>query len=144
MAEEAILSRVQKAPEGMIKVNVNAEKLQDLASQHPESNLKYCEKEYGRYFEEQTNFMLKSGNKFPASTLYINPMMSKEDAIEYAEKYGAENFNKNSLHIDFAQHTNDPDHCTFFAMKEAGLKNIPVYMNKESYELAEALGLLAK
>lgn len=144
MTKEAIISRVQKAPEKMTKVKIDAEKFEKLASRHTESNIKYCAREYDRYFEDQANFMLKSGDKFPASTLYISSSMSNEDAIEYANLYGAENFNEGSLQFNFAQRTNDPDHCTYFAMKEAGIKNIPVYMNDKTLELAKTLGILAE
>ncbi|MBO5948622.1 hypothetical protein J6Q66_07290 [bacterium] len=142
MDKDMILSRVQKAPEKMIKAKINAEKFEKLVSQHPESNIKYCQKEYDRYFEDATNFMLKKGSKFPATTMYITTSMDKEDAILYKQMNGVENFNKNSIQFNFAQRTNDPDHCVYFAMKEAGIKNIPVYMSQDTYDLAKAFEII--
>ena len=142
MDKDMILSRVQKAPEKMIKAKINAKKFEKLVSQHPESNIKYCQKEYDRYFEDATNFMLKKGSKFPATTMYITTSMDKEDAILYKQMNGVENFNKNSIQFNFAQRTNDPDHCVYFAMKEAGIKNIPVYMSQDTYDLAKAFEII--
>lgn len=142
MDKDMLLSRVQKAPEKMIKAKINAKKFEKITSKHPESNIKYCEKEYDRYFEDSTNFMLKKGSKFPATTLYISSPMEKEDILFYAKVNGPENFNKDSLQFNFAQRTNDPDHCVYFALKEAGIKNIPVYMSQDTYDLAKILELI--
>ena len=144
MNKEAIISRVQKAPENMVKTTIDTEKFEKLVSRHSESNIRYCEKEYGRYFEDKTDFMLKKGSKFPTTTLFITSSMSNEAAKDYADAYGADNFNPNSLQFNFTQRTNDPDHCIYFALKDAGIKNVPVYMTQESYELAETLGILAE
>ena len=87
--------------------------------------------------------MLKSGNDIQTSTIYITSNGSQvEDTLDYISKYGADNLNKDQIIIDFAQRTSDPDHCVFFALKDAGFENIPVYVNDDTYKLANALGLI--
>ncbi len=131
------------APEKDYKlVKINAKKVEELAKTQ-ETNLEHCEKDYKQYYDKQVDFMLKSGNDIQTSTLYINPNGSQvEDTLDYISKYGADNLNKDQIIIDFAQRTSDPDHCVFFALKDAGFENIPVYVNDDTYKLANALGLI--
>ena len=51
----------------------------------------------------------------------------------------AQRLNKNQLFIDFS----GDDYCTYFALRDLGMKDIPVYMNKDSFLLANTLGILA-
>ena len=62
-------------------------------------------------------------------------------AIEYVEKFGADSLNDDSLFVDFVQMTNEPDHCMYFAMKNIGMKKIPVCVDERTRELGEKMGL---
>ena len=138
----AIDNRINNAPKGMRKAKVDPDKLFDLIQRQPNNNIDYCELNYKKFFKDKTDFMIKSGDKIPATTLYISPYSGKENMIEYINRYGVENLNPDMMSIDFSQRTNDPDHCMFFAMIDAGLTEIPVYVNDESYETGKALGII--
>ncbi len=138
---EGILKRIKPAPKGYIRAMVDVDKLSELLK-NQNSNFQHCEKDYQNYYKEQTDIMLKNGNPISAPTLYINSYNSKEEMLEYINKFGSDNLNENSLFIDLAQTTSDPEHCLYFAMKDLGFEQIPVYVNKDSYEMGQALGII--
>ena len=88
--------------------------------------------------------MLKKGEDIPVSTLYrAQNGYSDEDFINYVDFCGADLLIPNQIFICFAQNTNVPDHCMYFALKELGMKKIPVYVNEQTKVLCEKLGLLS-
>lgn len=136
-----IESRVKEPPKDMKLVKVDVEKL-DKILQNQSNNIEYCEENYNDYFKDSVDLMIKSGDKIPATTLHINPTgESVEDSVDYIHKFGADRLNDDQLILMFNQSTDDPDHCMFFGMKDLGMDKVPVYVNKDTYELGSALGL---
>ena len=89
--------------------------------------------------------MLKKGDEFPTTSLYISYQTGSgkvEDAVEYIKKWGVENLNAGQFFIGFGQRTNSPDHCVYFALRNAGMKNVPVYVDEATLKLGLALGIL--
>ena len=144
MTPQAIMCRVAQPPKGMQMVKIDADKLEKLIASQHDNNIGHCEKDYKKYYLSDTDFMLKSGDEIPASTLYINPEMGKDNMLEYIKRFGKERINPDSIYINFSQRTDKPDHCVFFAMKDRGMTEIPVYMNQDSYEVANALGIVKR
>lgn len=139
---ESIYSRIQLPPIGYKKVLVDADKLSEFLQTQTDNNFEHCEKDYQKFFKKRTDFMLKSADRIPAPTLYILPTMGHKNALEYIRTYGSDKLNENSVITDLSQRTEDPDHCLYFAMKDLGMKQIPVYVNRDTYEIGKALGLL--
>lgn len=137
-----INNRIKPAPKGMQTVKIDVNKFEKLLDSQKSNNIAHCERDYHKYYSDDANFILKSGDAIPATTLYLTPLMGNEDMLDYIARFGAENINEDSIMVDFAQKTDDPDHCMFFAMKEAGMKEIPVYMNNYGKQLAQELGIL--
>ena len=136
-----IESRIAPPQEGYKLVKVNSEKLDKYLTEQM-GNFEHCENDYNKYYKEDTNFMLKSGDVIVAPTLYITPASDKKSLTDYINVFGANNLNPNSIYFDLSQRSDYPDHCMFFAMKDTGMKNIPVYLNQDSYDIAKELGLL--
>ena len=140
---EAILDRIKNAPKSMRKVTIDAERLFEIAK-NQNQNLAHCEKDYYNYYYDKVDFMLKTGDEIPATTLWISPSGSKvDDTLDYINTWGADNLNKEQIFVEFNQvEEDDPDHCIFFALKNMGIKEVPVYVNEDTYKLASALGIL--
>ena len=138
----SIAKRIEEPKEGMPLVNVNTDKMKKLLFDQY-SNMEHCKKDYKKYYKKSVDFMLKSGDTFPVSTISITPDSANiDDAVAYIKKYGIDLIEPGLLFVDFNQRTNDPDHCVYFALQDLGMKNIPVYMNANSYKIADALGIL--
>lgn len=122
-------------------VQVNTKKLENLVA-NQSSNVGYCKKTYDRYYKDSVNLILKTGDKIDATTLVLFPRgETTEDTVYYIKNFGADRLNDDQLSIMFLQKTDDPDQCMFFAMKDMGMDKIPMYVDKDSYKLGNALGL---
>lgn len=136
-----IEERIQDAPKNMQLVNLDVEKLEQIL-QNQSNNIEYCEDNYNNYYKDRVNSLIKSGDKIPATTLYINPAGdSVEGSIDYINNFGTDRLNDNQFVLMFNQSTDEPDHCMFFGMKDLGMDKVPVYVNKDTYQLGHALGL---
>ena len=137
-----IESRVMNAPKNMRLVKVDVDKLDKIISNQP-NNIEYCEKVYNNYYKDNVDLMIKSGDKIPVTTLYINPTGgSVEDSIDYIKKFGADRLNDEQFVFMFTQLTDNPDHCMLFGMKDLRMDKIPVYVDKDTYKIGNALGIL--
>ncbi len=141
LKEKSILSRVKPAPHEKYLVRINSKKLDELIKYHKDNNYKQCYHDYINYYLDDVDQILSSQDKFSASSLYLNSAEGVEETLKYIDKYGKDSLNLNSLFINFNQETDEPDHCMYFAMKEAGMKQIPVYVDIDTYRLGDALGL---
>lgn len=124
-----IKKRIDKPQAGMHLVQVNSSKLENLAKTH-DSNLAHCKNSYDKHYSEKIDFMIKSGDNFPTTSLYIvtpDITSSVKDS--------------NNLFIDFNKETDMPDHCMYFGLKDAGMETIPMYVNDETLALGNELGL---
>lgn len=138
---ENIMFRLKKPQNDYYRAMMNVEKFEELLK-NQYSNIEHCESDYNKYFKEKVNFMLKSGDEIPATTFAIGSTQSVEDTIKYIDKYGAEKINENSLLLDFSQQTDEPDHCVYFALKNLGMKEIPINVSRETLSIGSALGIL--
>jgi len=142
MDVEAIQKRIKKPENGMIRAEINPEKLMELAKRQY-SNIEHCEKDYNCYFNDTIDYTLKSGKNFPTTTFMIRPAGSIQDELlNYIDVWGAENLNDNQIFLDFNQQTDLPDHCMFFALRDLGIEKVPVDVDLDTYILCEELGLL--
>ena len=141
LKKNSIESRIENAPKDMKLVHVDSKKLEELIS-NQDNNIEYCKSNYDDYYKDCVNLMMKSGDKIPATTLYIMPTgESADDTVNYIKTFGADRLNDNQISFMFNQRTDDPDHCTYFGMKDVGMDKIPVYVDKDSYKVGSALGL---
>ncbi len=122
---------------------INTKKLDEILATQTTNNFKHVEHDYRQYFKKDADFSLKSGENIVAPTIVLNSNMAGgiEGAIEYVDKYGASNLNKDSILINLNQMTDEPDHCNYFAMKDLGMEKIPVCVDRNSLELGQKLGL---
>lgn len=136
-----IESRIKEPSEDMKLVKINSEKLDEILKTQV-NNIRYCEENYNNYYKDNIDLMIKSGDKIPATTFHVVPAgESVEDSIDYINKFGADRLNNDQLILMFNQYTDNPDHCMFFGMKDLGMDNVPVYINKDTYEIGNSLGL---
>jgi len=135
-------SRIAPAPEGKTKANIDLDKFEEVMSRQS-TNFKHCKSDYENYYKDDVDYMLKSGEEIPASTLYLTSCIGSSGLENYVELYGADKLNKNTIIADFNQETDKPDHCIFEAFKDLGMKKIPVYMDDDSFEIAKTLGILS-
>ena len=142
MDSKAVKSRVQEAPKGFRKVNLNVKKLENLIG-NQRSNIDYCENDYRGYYRKEIDTILKSGEDFPATTLYVSPTNGdKEELKTYVNAFGL-NLNSGQVEFDFSQKTDIPDHCIFFALRDLGMEKIPMYVNHSSYVTGKILKLFS-
>lgn len=139
MEPNALKARIEDAPKNKIKVNINAEKLEHLIK-NQQTNIYHCKRDYTRYYHDKIHVMLKKGEKFPTSTLYISAD-NPDSAVSYIKKFGADLLNDNQLFIGFTQRTLQPEHCVYFALRNSGMKNVPVYVDATTHKIGEALGI---
>lgn len=140
-SESSILNRIKPAQKGYILATINSHKLEKLI-ENQDSNFKHCKVDYEKYYKEQSKFAIKSGGEIIPQTLYIRYLCndSTPDSLkEYVNTYGARNLNHNSIAIWLDR---DSDIDTYHGLKDFGLKNIPVYLDENSYKNALTLGLL--
>ena len=141
MKKSKILSRIEDAPKGKKLVEIDVKKLEELLPKQ-DTNIKYCESNYNDYYKDSVNSMLRSGDKITATTLYIAPTgESVDDTINYVKNFGADRLNTDQVSLYFEQKTDDPDHCVFFGLRDAGLDKVPVYVDNGTHKLGKALGL---
>lgn len=136
-----IEKRIELPKKKQVRTTINVDRLEKLI-QTQSSNFEHCQKDYEKYYKDDVEAMLKSGEAIPATTLHITPLSSDTgNLIEYIRKYGAESLNDNQARFDFCQHTDKPDHCVYFALRDLGMQKVPIYLDCDSYEIGLALGL---
>jgi hypothetical protein len=136
----SVISRVERAPEDYRTVIIDSEKLENVLICQEDNNFYSTKSLYKKGDRKEALSMLKSLNKFPASTLHITTWYNPEETREKIKSSGK--VQNDSIVFNFEKTTEKPDNLMYFAMKEAGLKDIPVYMDDESYKTAQALGIV--
>lgn len=139
---QAIKSRIAFAPKGYRQVYVDTKKLDEL-TKNQNSNIEHCKSDYNQCFREKVGIMFRNGEKIPATTLYIYNPSGNDDLRHYVKRFDVNHMNDKQIFVDFVQKTDDPDHCTYFALKEMGMDKIPVYVDNQSYEAGNILGLFS-
>jgi hypothetical protein len=136
MKPSEIEKRIAIAPEGKITARINIDKFDELAQKNSNLNLKYCEAEYEAK-KAQFDKILKSGDEIKTAILYIDSASSLYRTFEYNG-----NYNKDDVMLNFGAIDREPNHCMYYALKAAGLEEIPVYVDEKSYQRGLELGLL--
>ncbi len=142
--KDVILDRIAPAPKDYVLATVNSDKLEKLI-ENQDANFEHCKNDYDNYFKENTDFLLKSGDKIIPQTLYIrykDDDSTPESLENYIHRFGVNKLNPNSLSIMQQQRGDETNINIYFGLKDLGFKKIPVYMDKNSYKNAKALGLL--
>jgi len=148
LAPKAIVKRVVKAPKNYKEVFVNSKKLEEIIDKQ-NTNIKQREFKYNNYCKDIVDMMIKSGEKFPATTLSITlntlPNIPAETAIklfdDYINRYGEKELNYKQLNVEFTKRTKAFDDYTYFAFKDMGIENIPVYVDDNTYRIGQILHL---
>ncbi len=122
---------------GKMTVNIDSQELENLIK-NQKSNFEQCKKYYDKYYRIYTDFVLKYSKKVPTATLSITPRNTSVNGFINNFEHPSED----QLTIDFKEDMLC-DYCQFmyFAFKESGMKYIPMYMDNDTYYIAQALGL---
>ena len=138
---EGIKKRL-KTPYTKQIIYVDAKRLEEIAKEQ-HSNLAECREKYENGSKEIAMDRIESGNPLYLPTLNIAPCASSEDeAIEDLQDYGSDFIPPVSYYIDLDRYSKDGNENLFFAMQELGMKNVPVYIEPENYELIKAMDLI--
>ncbi len=142
MSPTGIVRRIKTPPIGYKMAYVNADRLNKLLGDKSDNNFEHCEKDYKKYFKKETDNIIRSADPIPAPTLYINSHVNKDQTLSYIKKYGLKDLDEKFLIINLAQRTYKPEHCLYFAMRDAGVTQIPVYVDDYTYEMGRALKIM--
>lgn len=138
----AVSKRIEKAPEGFIKVNIEPYKLLEL-TETQKGNIKYCKNDYYNFFDDEIEFAILSGDEFPTTTLRIEAdKISNKELQEHLEAFGKNSLDEDMIRIDFVRKRAFPDIGVFFALRNIGMDKVPVYMDKNTFMIASALDLI--
>jgi hypothetical protein len=135
---EKLKSKVADPPENYKKVYVNHKKLENLI-ENQETNIEACEINYNDYSHQNGDIVLSPHKTIPATKMNIYAYGMKLDDIKKLDK---NNLPQNNFLIDFSQE--DSDYFTYFMFRNAGMENVPIYVNNETYEIANALGIISE
>ena len=143
-----IKSRIQEAPRGYKKVDVNVKQLEKLI-QSQKSNIPTCKNEYECIYMPAVKATVLEGSDFSATTLRIDPMEGyfcsndfKGDALEkYIKTHGVQNLNNQQTGIYFVNSEDNIDCYTYFLLRDLGMEKIPVYIDDLTYRAGSSLGL---
>ena len=134
--KQNVRNRVKEAPKGYVTVDLDVKKFEEVLKEAKHSNVEGCEEDYNKYFKPEMELLLKRGDEFPTSALFLDSNLS--DMERFVKLYGAKNLRPS---IDFAQIGSSHNHCMYFALRDLGMKKVPVYVNEKSYNVGKNLGL---
>ena len=100
--------------------------------------------DYEKNGKAKANFILRSQDKFKTAMLFLTPLNEDNGLIEDLKTSKIKTPPKDSIYIDIVQPSEIPDANMFFAMKNAGFTQIPVYVDKETQELGQLLNIFNK
>ena len=133
---ETIVKRIAPAKEGFQMVEVDVEKLEDLLVKH-QTNYYVYRDFYNKQFKSDVEKLLRKDDNIPAATLRITTnsgnIEGNSESIE---------IDKDTIFICFMKSFCDNDEFMYFAMKELGMKKIPVYVYEKNLVLCQKLGLI--
>ncbi len=138
-----ILEKIKPPEQGKQIVFVNFKKLEKLAKKQC-SNFALCERNYKEIPNKKS--LLKSRNNTPikTSTLHIKPTRtyaSSDELLNFLAKGDNKIIDNETLFVYFSLEKENQDYCTYFALRDLGLKYIPIYVDKETYKIGHALKL---
>ncbi len=139
---ENIQRRIKEPKDGKTIAYMDVERLGELIARQ-DNNLKQCRRDYYSKYRESVDYILKSGDKIDTTELCITPKRNynKDSAASFIQKYGFSNL-PCMFELDFMRDMDSHAHCMVIAFNELGMKEIPVYVDKNTNKLGESLGLL--
>ena len=140
---DVILARIKNPPKGMRKVKVNSEELQKLTEKQ-RNNFKALKMLYDTRYKSKMKFLIESGMPISASTLKLE-LIDKDiqDNFEQSGGISIDNLPSRALYAKLNSLTKDDiEQYMYFAMQDFGIKEVPMYVNDETYKIANALGIL--
>lgn len=143
---EAAADRIKEPEAPYIKTEINAAKFKKLLDTQRATNIHHLASNYNQGEKVNVDKLL-SQDEVPATTLSIkHPVQSliynTEKTVNTLNQKGIEGLRDDQLVISFEQKTTGPDNLTYFAFLEAGLEKIPVYMDEDTYQIANAAGII--
>jgi len=144
LSPESISNRILPPEDGYVLAFINSEKLEKLI-ENQDSNFEHTKSDYDNYYKPKTDFVLKSGDEISPQTLYIKYLdddSTPESLKEYVKRFGTDNLNSGSILISQQQRGVSTDINMYYGLKDLGFKNIPVYLDEDSFQNAQTLGLL--
>ncbi len=121
-------------------VNIDVDRLEDVIKYQSDNNFFLCEESYNKFYKQDVQFMIKSGENIPAPSLYIEEI--KPGSLDKIPDLGY--IPGNSFSFKFNQETRNADHCLYHALKEMGMKTIPVCVDSNTYTIGNILGLFVE
>ena len=121
-----IKSRIQEAPRGYRKVEVDSKKFERLV-QNQEGNISALKKDYKQFYTHAVMAKILEGSDFPATILRINPI----EGLNQDRK----------TTIDFVKSEDNTDCYIYFMLDDLYLDKIPVYVDDLTYKAGTELGL---
>lgn len=138
-----VLKKIKPPKNNMMLAYVNAKALEKIADSQF-SNIEDCSNDYINNYYERINKMLAGDEEIPATTLCLLPSSSsQEELLTYIAQNGAYALQDRQLITEFDQRTYQPDHCMYFALRNLGMKYIPVYVDGDTYDIGMELGILS-
>lgn len=140
---EAAKDKIAEPEAPFIKAEINVEKFNELLRSQRATNVYHLGRNYDEGMKNKVNSIL-SDDEIPATTLSIKlPVQSHytvDKTIDTLENKGIEGLDDTQLVISFEEQ-GEYDQYTYFAFSEAGIDKIPVYMDEETYKIAQAAGI---
>ena len=138
-----ILDKIEPPEHGKQIVFVNFKKLEKLAKKQC-SNFAFCERKYNEM--PNKNYLFSSSNiPFKTSTLHIKPTRaykSYDELLEFlSTKKDSKNIEDETLFVYLSLESENQNHCVYFALRDLGLKYIPIYVDEDTYKIGHALKL---
>lgn len=144
---EGIKERIKPAGFGHTLVYVDSEKIEELLKIQRDSNFQQAKKDYDRLFKGKSQLVLRSREEIEPPVLYVNCNAYDGDPAtlkSYIDSFGMESLGPSMIGFWQIQEGKDRDINMYYAMKDLGMKDIPVYLDRQSLENAQMLGLISK
>ena len=117
--------------------------LEYIATTQILGNFDPCRKMYLRLYANNAKNWIKENEKIEAPILRISPVAGNIDIID--DNYASRNYDKCSIKVDFPYiHPYDENRTSYFALRDAGLDEIPVCVDHETYNYCQSFGLISE
>ena len=144
--KDKILSKIVR-PKGLNDdyklITVNATMLEYIANKHVLGNFDSCRKLYLSCHADSAEDWVENSKEIEAPILRISPVAGNIVVID--RNYASCNYDKCSIMVDFPYiHPYDENRTSYFALRDAGLNEIPVCVDSETYSYCKSFGLISK
>ena len=123
-------------------ITVNGPMLEYIANMQVLGNFDSCRKLYLSRHADGAEDWVENSEKIEAPVLRISPVAGNIDVID--RNYASCNYDKCSIMVDFPYiHPYDENRTSYFALRDAGLNEIPVCVDSETYSYCQSFGLIS-